>query len=184
MLFSFVQLWWLWLPALNQVGWRYGSTTEDIHTGLMIHKRGWRSIFYTPDPPAFLGCAPSSGPAAATQMKRWTTGLLEILFSKSCPLFATLFGKLQFRQCLAYLWILTWGMRPVFELCYAALPAYCIFTNSYFLPKVRANLKPPISLIYKSKYACFDNSLIWVSCMIVVISLFDISCMIYFFRWK
>ncbi|KAK7839395.1 cellulose synthase-like protein b4, partial [Quercus suber] len=130
------------------VGWRYGSTTEDIHTGLMIHKRGWRSIFCTPDPPAFLGCAPSGGPAAATQMKRWTTGLLEILFSKSCPLLATLFGMLQFRQCLAYLWILTWGMRPVFELCYAALPAYCIITNSHFLPKVRANLNPPISLIY------------------------------------
>ncbi|KAL0001659.1 hypothetical protein SO802_015440 [Lithocarpus litseifolius] len=119
------------------VGWRYGSTTEDIHTGLMIHKRGWRSIFCTPDPPAFLGCAPSGGPAAATQMKRWATGLLEILFSKSCPLFATLFGKLQFRQCLAYLLILTWGMRPVFELCYAALPAYCIITNSHFLPKVQ-----------------------------------------------
>nr|XP_023915035.1 cellulose synthase-like protein H1 [Quercus suber] len=119
------------------VGWRYGSTAEDIHTGLMIHKRGWRSIFCTPDPPAFLGCAPSGGPAAATQMKRWTTGLLEILFSKSFPLFATLFGKLQFRQCLVYLWILTWGMRPVFELCYAALPAYCIITNSHFLPKVQ-----------------------------------------------
>ena len=172
--FIFVQLWGLRLPALNQVGWRYGSTTKDIHTGLMIHKRGWRSIY----------CTPSGGPTAATQQKRWTTGLLEILFSKSCPLFATLFGKLHFRQWLAYLWILTWGMRPVFELCYAALPAYCIFTNSHFLPKVRANLNPPISMIYKSKYACFDNSLIWVSCIIVVISLFDISCMVYFFRWK
>ncbi|KAK7823151.1 cellulose synthase-like protein b3 [Quercus suber] len=125
------------LVVLYEVGWRYGSTAEDIHTGLMIHKRGWRSIFCTPDPPAFLGCAPSGGPAAATQMKRWTTGLLEILFSKSFPLFATLFGKLQFRQCLVYLWILTWGMRPVFELCYAALPAYCIITNSHFLPKVQ-----------------------------------------------
>ncbi|KAK4577328.1 hypothetical protein RGQ29_027733 [Quercus rubra] len=121
----------------TKVGWKYGSTAEDIHTGLMIHKRGWRSALLSPNPPAFLGCAPSGGPSAATQQKRWATGLLEILFSKSCPIFATLFGELQFRQCLAYLWVLMWGLRFIPELCYAALLAYCLITNSHFLPKVQ-----------------------------------------------
>uniref|UniRef100_A0A2N9J5C4 Glycosyltransferase 2-like domain-containing protein n=1 Tax=Fagus sylvatica TaxID=28930 RepID=A0A2N9J5C4_FAGSY len=121
----------------TKVGWRYGSTTEDVHTGLMIHKRGWRSALCTPEPPAFLGCAPSGGPTTVTQQKRWATGLLEILFSKSCPIFATIFGELQFRQCLAYTWVLSWGLRSIPELCYAALPAYCIITNTYFLPKVQ-----------------------------------------------
>ncbi|KAK2988613.1 hypothetical protein RJ640_026110, partial [Escallonia rubra] len=119
-----------------EVGWIYGSTTEDVLTGLTIHKRGWRSAYCTPDPPAFLGCAPSGGPASMTQQKRWATGLLEILLSDKNPLAATLKDKLRFRQCLAYLWILTWALRSIPELCYAALPAYCIISNSSFLPKV------------------------------------------------
>ncbi|KAI5565602.1 hypothetical protein BDE02_14G133100 [Populus trichocarpa] len=41
----------------TEVGWQYGSATEDVLTGLMIHARGWRSLLCTPDPRAFLGCA-------------------------------------------------------------------------------------------------------------------------------
>uniref|UniRef100_A0A7N2MBL6 Uncharacterized protein n=1 Tax=Quercus lobata TaxID=97700 RepID=A0A7N2MBL6_QUELO len=72
-----------------------------------------------------------------TQQKRWATGLLEVLLSKDCPILATLFAKLHWRQCLAYLWIFMWGLRSIPELCYAFLPAYCIITNSHFLPKVQ-----------------------------------------------
>ncbi|KAJ0052396.1 hypothetical protein Pint_01997 [Pistacia integerrima] len=118
-------------------GWMYGSTTEDILTGLTIHNRGWRTGYCSPDPPAFLGCAPPGGPATMTQQKRWATGLLEILFSKHNPIFGTLKGKLQFRQCLAYLWIFLWGLRSIPELCYALLPAYCLITNSNFLPSIQ-----------------------------------------------
>ncbi|KAK4845721.1 hypothetical protein QYF36_008311 [Acer negundo] len=121
----------------EKVGWIYGSTVEDILTGLTIHKKGWRSGYCTPDPPAFLGCAPSGSLATLTQQKRWSTGLLEILCSKNNPISATLKANLQFRMCVAYLWITTWGLRSIFELCYAALPAYCIITNSNFLPKLQ-----------------------------------------------
>ncbi|KAH7576717.1 hypothetical protein JRO89_XS01G0135400 [Xanthoceras sorbifolium] len=119
----------------EKVGWIYGSTAEDILTGLMIHKRGWRSGYCNPNPPAFLGCAPSNSIVAMTQQKRWTTGLLEILFSKNNPISATLAANLQFRQCLAYLFFQFWGLRSIPELCYVALPAYCIITDSNFLSK-------------------------------------------------
>ncbi|CAN6574259.1 unnamed protein product [Malus baccata var. baccata] len=119
-----------------KVGWRYGSTTEDILTGLSIHNKGWNSIFCTPNPPAFLGCAPTAGPDSMTQQKRWATGLLEVLLSKNCPIFGTLFGNLQFRMFLGYFWVLSWGLRCIPELCYAALPAYSIINNTHFLPKV------------------------------------------------
>ncbi|XP_057955970.1 cellulose synthase-like protein B4 isoform X2 [Malania oleifera] len=125
-----------------KVGWLYGSTTEDVLTGLMIHARGWRSMYCTPNPPAFLGSAPSSGPSAIIQQKRWAMGLLEILLSRNNPLTATLTAKLQFRQCLGYIWILIWGLRSIPELCYAVLPAYCIITNTHFLPKGVAFLIP------------------------------------------
>ncbi|KAG7983395.1 hypothetical protein I3843_04G104400 [Carya illinoinensis] len=121
----------------TKMGWLYESATEDVQTGLLIHKRGWRSCYCTPDPPAFLGCAPSGGPATMTQQKRWATGLLEILFSRGCPIFTSLFAKLQWRQSLVYLLILSSGLHPVFELCYVFLPAYCIIVDSHFLPKVQ-----------------------------------------------
>ncbi|TXG55397.1 hypothetical protein EZV62_020653 [Acer yangbiense] len=99
-------------------------------------------LLCSPDPPAFLGCVPPGGPVSMTQQKRLVTGLLEILFSKNNPIFGALTGKLQSRQFLAYFWVLIWGLRSIPELCYAALPAYCIITNSIFLP----NVQEPISM--------------------------------------
>ncbi|KAK7312700.1 hypothetical protein VNO77_36772 [Canavalia gladiata] len=119
----------------KQVGWIYGSITEDVLTGLTIHKKGWRSEFCTPSPVPFLGFAPGGGPTSMAQQKRWATGLLEIFFSKHCPIISTLFHKLTLRECFAYMWICNWGLRPVSEVCYACLIAYCIMTNSNFLPQ-------------------------------------------------
>ncbi|KAL4013713.1 hypothetical protein IC575_025896 [Cucumis melo] len=120
----------------SKIGWIYGSTTEDILTGLVIQTRGWRSIYIALNPPAFLGCAASQLVASLTQQKRWVSGLLEILFSKHFPVFGTLFGKLQWKQCAAYLWLLTWGLRSIPELSYALLPPYCLITNSSFFPNM------------------------------------------------
>lgn len=118
-----------------QVGWYYGSVTEDIFTGMMIHGKGWKSIYLNPNPPAFLGCSPTNGPSTFTQLKRWTTGFLEILFTKNCPIFATLFGKLHPKLCIFYVWIYLWGPQSIPELCYSLLPAYSLLTNSHFLPQ-------------------------------------------------
>ena len=103
---------------------------------MKIHARGWKSVFCMPNPPGFLGCSSLGAPVSMIQRKRWATGLLEILFSKYCPSFATLTAKLQLRQCLAYIFILTWGLSCIPDMCYSALPAYCLLTNSHFLPKV------------------------------------------------
>ncbi|GAB2274916.1 hypothetical protein Dimus_009686 [Dionaea muscipula] len=122
----------------TEVGWVYGSLTEDVLTGLRIHTKGWSSLYFDPHPgpPAFLGCVPTSGPGSMTQQKRGATGLSEVLFNKHSPLIATVTGKLQFRACLFYSWFVTWAPRSVPEICYTFLPAYCIITNTRFLPKV------------------------------------------------
>ncbi|XP_031500597.1 cellulose synthase-like protein H1 isoform X3 [Nymphaea colorata] len=120
----------------KQVGWDYGSTVEDVMTGCRIHSSGWNSVLCFPDPPAFLGAAPSTGPDSLVQQKRWATGLLEILISRRNPLRATVREKLQLRQCMVYLSVLLWAARSVPELCYAILPALCIFTNTSIFPKI------------------------------------------------
>nr|GMC70592.1 cellulose synthase-like protein H1 [Ipomoea batatas] len=120
----------------EEVGLLYGSATEDTKTGISIHGKGWKSAYCDPYPPGFLGSAPTGGPAALTQQKRWTTGLLEILICKKSPIMWALFGRLHFRQFLAYLWPMIWPIRSFFEICYALLPAYCIINNSHFQPKI------------------------------------------------
>jgi len=115
----------------------YGSTSEDLLTGLNIHRRGWRSESYASNPKGFMGCSPQDIIAHLAQQKRWASGFLDILLSRHSPILGTMFGKLQFRECLAYLWFTIWALRSIPELCYSALPAYCIITNSTFLPMVR-----------------------------------------------
>ncbi|KAJ7948137.1 Cellulose synthase-like protein [Quillaja saponaria] len=131
----------------NKVGWFYGSATEDVLTGMRIHARGWKSALCMPDPPAFMGCSAIGGPEFMIQRKRWATGVSEILVSKHNPIFVALTSKLQFRQSLAYTWILMWGIRCIPELSYAVLSAYCLITNTSFLPKVNeAAAMVPIAL--------------------------------------
>lgn len=125
----------------------YGSATEDVLTGLAIQGKGWKSMSCFTNPPSFMGCAPNDAPSSLTQMKRWSSGLLEILFTSKCPILVTINGNLQFRQCLAYMWILTWALMCIPELVYTLLPAYCIITNSHFLPKVIINQLSSIFII-------------------------------------
>ncbi|KAL0536687.1 hypothetical protein IC582_025647 [Cucumis melo] len=121
----------------SEVGWKYGSIVEDVLTGMEIHKMGWKSAYITPTPPAFLGCAPSGGPVPLNHHKRAITGLLEILISKNSPILTALSDKLQFRQRLVYMWAYLMGFGAIWEICYATLPAFCLISNSHFLPKVQ-----------------------------------------------
>ncbi|KAJ1280574.1 hypothetical protein BS78_04G243000 [Paspalum vaginatum] len=120
----------------QEIGWVYGSTTEDILTGQRIHAAGWKSALINTSPPAFLGSAPTGGPASLTQYKRWATGLFEILLSRNNPILLSFCKRLQFRQCLAYLVIDVWPLRAPFELCYSLLGPYCLLANHSFLPKL------------------------------------------------
>ncbi|XP_076928117.1 cellulose synthase-like protein H1 [Bidens hawaiensis] len=120
----------------TQVGWLYGSATEDLLTGLGIHGRGWISAISSPDPLAFLGCTATTFPSSLTQQKRWTRGLFEVLFTDKNPILLTIHGNLWFRQAIAYFLLCSWPVLSVFELCYASLPAYSIITGSHFLPKI------------------------------------------------
>nr|GMC77170.1 cellulose synthase-like protein H1 [Ipomoea batatas] len=108
----------------------------------------------------------TGGPGALTQQKRWATGLMEILICKKSPIISTLFGRLQFRQYLAYLWVMVWPIRPIFEICYALLPAYCIINNSHFQPKLNEGaiiIPASIFIIYNlytlSEYIRTEESL-------------------------
>ncbi|KAH1222434.1 Cellulose synthase-like protein H1 [Glycine max] len=119
----------------KQMGWLYGSISEDVPTGLNIQRRGWRSECCTPDPIAFTGCAPGGLLTTMVQQKRWASGLTVVFFGKHSPLMGMLFGKIQFRAGLSYFWLTNWGLRAFFLVCYVALLEYCIITNTNIFPK-------------------------------------------------
>ncbi|KAL2331853.1 hypothetical protein Fmac_019434 [Flemingia macrophylla] len=130
----------------KQVGWMYGSVAEDIPTGLNIHRKGWRSEACTPDRNAFTGCAPGGLVSTMIQQKRWASGVTVVFFGKHSPVMGMLFGKIQFRTGLSYFWLTNWGLRGPFLVCYLALIAYCIITDTNIFPK-GLGLWIPVALV-------------------------------------
>jgi cellulose synthase (UDP-forming) len=66
--------------AVMDVGGMYTqSKSEDVWTSLMIHERGWRSIFIARR--LATGDAPDTIEAYSKQQLRWATGGFEILFT-------------------------------------------------------------------------------------------------------
>ncbi|KAG8362624.1 hypothetical protein BUALT_BualtUnG0057000 [Buddleja alternifolia] len=70
----------------KEIGWIYGSVTEDILTGFKMHSHGWRSVYCIPKRPAFKGSAPINLSDRLHQFLRWALGSVEILLSRHCPI--------------------------------------------------------------------------------------------------
>ncbi|KAJ6833264.1 cellulose synthase A catalytic subunit 4 [UDP-forming] [Iris pallida] len=88
----------------KELGWIYGSVTEDILSGFKMHCRGWRSIYCMPLRPAFKGSAPINLSDRLHQVLRWALGSVEIFFSRHCPLWYGFGGgRLKWLQRLSYI---------------------------------------------------------------------------------
>ena len=63
--------------ALDDIGgFATGTVTEDIHTSLKLHKRGWRSVYYARS--LAFGLAPSSAIPFLKQRLRWGQGAMQV----------------------------------------------------------------------------------------------------------
>jgi cellulose synthase (UDP-forming) len=68
--------------ALDQIGgFATGSITEDIHTSMRLHARGWRSV-YVDEALGFL-LAPDTPIGFAGQRLRWAQGAMQVLRRES-----------------------------------------------------------------------------------------------------
>lgn len=86
--------------ALADVGGVATATvTEDMHTALRMHARGWKSVYH--DEVLALGLAPNDFAGFATQRLRWAQGAMQLLRSRDNPLRVR-------------------GLRPMQRLCYFA----------------------------------------------------------------
>ncbi|XP_024024162.1 cellulose synthase A catalytic subunit 8 [UDP-forming] [Morus notabilis] len=119
----------------KEIGWIYGSVTEDILTGFKMHCRGWRSIYCMPLRPAFKGSAPINLSDRLHQVLRWALGSVEIFFSRHCPLwYGFAGGRLRWLQRLAYINTIVYPFTSFPLIAYCALPAICLLTGKFIIP--------------------------------------------------
>ncbi|MEB3244556.1 MAG: glycosyltransferase [Vampirovibrionales bacterium] len=84
--------------ALESVGgFAVETVTEDVHTGLRLHAKGWESLYYNKDLSA--GLAQDSFVDYVNQRLRWARGMVQIFFHDH-PLFM---GGLSAGQRVCYL---------------------------------------------------------------------------------
>ncbi|KAJ7541904.1 hypothetical protein O6H91_10G081400 [Diphasiastrum complanatum] len=120
----------------KEIGWIYGSVTEDILTGFKMHTRGWRSIYCMPPRPAFKGSAPINLSDRLHQVLRWALGSVEILLSRHCPLWYGYSGKLKWLERFAYINTIVYPLTSIPLVAYCTLPAICLLTNKFIIPTI------------------------------------------------
>lgn len=123
-----------------QIGWLYGSVTEDILTGFNMHCRGWKSVYCMPKRAAFKGSAPINLSDRLHLVLKWALGSTEIFFSGYCPLWYGYSGKLKWLQRLAYINTIVYPFTSIPLLVYCTIPAICLLTGKFIIPTVGASL--------------------------------------------
>nr|GMC55927.1 cellulose synthase-like protein D3 [Ipomoea batatas] len=115
----------------NQVGWIYGSVTEDVLTGYRMHNRGWKSIYCVTKRDAFRGTAPINLTDRLQQVLRWATGSVEIFFSRNNAFLAS--PKMNFLQRIAYLNVGIYPFTSIFLIVYCFLPALSLLSGEFII---------------------------------------------------
>ncbi|MED6135796.1 Cellulose synthase A catalytic subunit 4 [UDP-forming] [Stylosanthes scabra] len=118
----------------KEIGWIYGSVTEDILTGFKMHCRGWKSVYCMPKRPAFKGSAPINLSDRLHQVLRWALGSVEICLSRHCPLWYGYGGKLKWLERMAYTNTIVYPFTSIPLLAYCILPAVCLLTGKFIIP--------------------------------------------------
>ncbi|TDI40566.1 MAG: glycosyltransferase [Acidobacteria bacterium] len=97
--------------ALAEIhGFPTSTITEDLHTSMLLHARGWESVYVNKDLSA--GLAPESYMAYVTQRQRWGRGTLQVMLARG----GLFLRGLSFMQRLNYfstLWYWFYGFPRV-----------------------------------------------------------------------
>ncbi|XP_009758840.1 cellulose synthase A catalytic subunit 2 [UDP-forming] [Nicotiana tabacum] len=120
----------------KEVGWIYGSVTEDILTGFKMHCHGWRSVYCMPQRAAFKGSAPINLSDRLHQVLRWALGSVEILLSKHCPIWYGYGGGLKFLERFSYINSVVYPLTSIPLIVYCFLPAICLLTGKFIVPEI------------------------------------------------
>jgi cellulose synthase (UDP-forming) len=115
--------------ALEEIaGFSVWNIVEDVHTSLLLHQRGWRSVYY--NYPLSTGTAPSDIWGVYRQRGQWAVDSLRMMFWDN-PFFRkglSLKQKLQYFN-LGFVYLVSAFFMPVYFLT----PIWSIFTSQFVL---------------------------------------------------
>ncbi|XP_049388070.1 cellulose synthase A catalytic subunit 2 [UDP-forming]-like [Solanum stenotomum] len=120
----------------KEIGWIYGSVTEDILTGFKMHCHGWRSVYCMPNRPAFKGSAPINLSDRLHQVLRWALGSVEIFFSRHCPIWYGYGCGLKPLERFSYINSVVYPLTSIPLIIYCTLPAVCLLTGKFIVPEI------------------------------------------------
>jgi hypothetical protein len=85
--------------ALDSIGGHAAGLSEDMHTAMQLHAKGWKSVYV----PKIVtrGLVPADISAYYKQQLKWSRGTFELLFT----VFPKLFTKFSWRQKLHYFFL-------------------------------------------------------------------------------
>ncbi|KAK1316356.1 Cellulose synthase-like protein E6 [Acorus calamus] len=140
------------------MGLKYGCPVEDVITGLSIQCRGWKSVYYNPKRPGFLGIAPTTLAQVILQHKRWSEGDLQIFLSRYCP-FVLGRGKIPLGLQMGYCIYCLWASTSIPTLCYLIIPPLCLLKGTSVFPSVSSAWCVPFvyAFIAKYVYSAFES---------------------------
>ncbi|MBW3130972.1 glycosyltransferase family 2 protein [Hymenobacter profundi] len=102
--------------ALDSIGGHAAGLTEDMHTAMRMHAKGWKSVYV----PRVLskGLVPSSLAAYYSQQLKWSRGAFDLLLR----VYPRLFAHFSWRQRLHYLLLPLYFLSGVITLIDLAIP--------------------------------------------------------------
>ncbi|XP_019053904.1 PREDICTED: cellulose synthase-like protein G2 [Nelumbo nucifera] len=133
----------------KEMGFQYHSLVEDYFTGFRLHCKGWKSIYYYPPKPSFLGAATISFNDTMVQSMRWYTGLFEVGLSRFCPLTYGV-STMSIPQSMCYAYLAFYCLYSFPMLCYATIPQLCLFNGISLYPKVSSPWFVVFAIVYVS----------------------------------
>ncbi|GIV64079.1 MAG: hypothetical protein KatS3mg045_1418 [Bellilinea sp.] len=111
--------------ALEDVGGVATETiTEDIHTSVRLHSRGWKSLFVNES--LAFGIAPQTVTAYLLQRLRWAQGTMQLYRGKESPLWIP---GLNLAQRLSYLASFMAYLESIQKFIFLLLPVMIILLN-------------------------------------------------------
>ncbi|KAL5972447.1 hypothetical protein ACLOJK_041702 [Asimina triloba] len=144
----------------KEMGLKYGCPVEDIITGLGIHCRGWKSIYFNPTRKAFLGVAPTTLEQTLVQQKRWAEGHLQILVTKHCP-FIQGHGKIKLGLQMCYVVANAWAVNAIPTLFYALIPSLALLNHVHMFPRVTSPWSLPFFYVILATCAYGLGEALW-----------------------
>lgn len=106
--------------ALDSIGGHAPGLSEDMHTAMQLHAKGWKSV-YLPEV-LTIGLVPSSLSAFFQQQLKWSRGTFELLFTT----YLKLFRHFTWRQKLHYFTIALYFLGGIITLIDILVPVLAL----------------------------------------------------------